>query len=193
MCGLIPQDDINTCSDFFDVKFSTKAEGAITDSRERTADALYTDLESVALVIEGPNSDVTQDDIVPTAKCIHQTKKRPLVTRSGLRRLRCCACHFFHKQAMIAFATVRKFFQSALHVHHFNVDAIAGDGNAAAYRNYKRQENQDLYNSSVAFMLRERCNVRSIWDVHLKADFILIIISIILPSFVQQEISIVAS
>ena len=40
-------------------------------------------------------------------------------------------------------------------VHHFKVDVIAGDANAAAYKRYKKQEYQDLQNSSVAVMLRE--------------------------------------
>ena len=40
-------------------------------------------------------------------------------------------------------------------VHHFKVDVIAGDANAAAYKNFKKQQYQDLYNSSVAVMLRE--------------------------------------
>ena len=40
-------------------------------------------------------------------------------------------------------------------VHHFKVDAIAGDANAAAYMYNKRQENQDLHSLSVAIMLRE--------------------------------------
>ena len=35
------------------------------------------------------------------------------------------------------------------------VDVVAGDANAAAYKNYESQEYQDLYNSSVAVMLRE--------------------------------------
>ena len=40
-------------------------------------------------------------------------------------------------------------------VCHFKVDVIAGDANAAAYNYYRSQEYQDLYNSSVAVMLRE--------------------------------------
>ena len=40
-------------------------------------------------------------------------------------------------------------------VQHYRVDVIAGDANAAAYKYYKKQEYQDLYNSSVAVMLRE--------------------------------------
>ena len=52
------------------MKFCKKAEGAITDSRERTADTLHDDLEFVALAIEGTNPDVIEDD-----------KKKQLVTR----------------------------------------------------------------------------------------------------------------
>ena len=40
-------------------------------------------------------------------------------------------------------------------VQHCRVDVIAGDATAAAYRCYKRQSCQALYNSSVAVMLRE--------------------------------------
>ena len=38
---------------------------------------------------------------------------------------------------------------------HYRVDVIAGAANAAAYKYYKKQKYQDLYNSSVAVMLRE--------------------------------------
>ena len=146
----------NTHAAIFEVKFGKKAEGAITDSRERTADTLYNDLESVALAIEGTTPDVTEDGIVPTAECIQETKKRQLVTRSCLQRLRCCVCHLPHEQAMKAPSRVRQFFKTVLQeVHHFKVDVIAADANAAANRYYKRQEYQYLYNSSVAVMLRE--------------------------------------
>ena len=51
---------------------------------------------------------------------------------------------------------VRQFFRAVLQqVHHFKVDVIAGGANAAAYKYYKKQEYQDLYNSSVAVKLRE--------------------------------------
>ena len=40
-------------------------------------------------------------------------------------------------------------------VRHLEVDAIAGDANAAAYKYYKNQEYQDRYDSSVAVMPRE--------------------------------------
>ena len=78
----------NTHAAIFEVKFGKKSEGAITDSREQTADTLYNDLESVALAIEGTNCDVVEDDIVPSATCIQDTKERQLVTGSGLQRLR---------------------------------------------------------------------------------------------------------
>ena len=39
-------------------------------------------------------------------------------------------------------------------MHHFKIDVIAGDANAAAYEYYKRQEYQDLHNS-LAIMLGE--------------------------------------
>ena len=55
---------------------------AITAARERTADTLFSDLESVASAIEGSELNTTQDNFVPTAKCIQDAKERQLVTRS---------------------------------------------------------------------------------------------------------------
>ena len=53
-------------------------------------------------------------------------------------------------------AAVREFFKTVLQqVYHFKVDVIAGDVNAAAYKNYRNQGYKDLHNSSVAIMLRE--------------------------------------
>ena len=50
---------------------------------------------------------------------------------------------------------VRQFFASVLKkVQHHKLDVIAGDTNAAAYKYYKKQGYQELYNSSVAVMLR---------------------------------------
>ena len=105
----------------FEVKFGKKGEGAITDSRERKA-------------IEGSDLNTTEDHFVPTAKCIIQdTKGRQLVTRSGRQRLQCCVCHLHHDQAMKSPLRVRPFFKTVLQqVHHFKVDVIAGDANAAA-------------------------------------------------------------
>ena len=71
---------------------------------------------------------------------------------------------------------------------HSKVDVIAGEATAAAYKCYKNQEYQDLYNSSVAVMLREMQR-----ETHLKASFTLIILSIIIRLiFTQQMILIVA-
>ena len=115
-------------------KFGKKGEGAITDSREWKADTLFNDLESVAFAIEGSDVNTTEDHFVPTAKCIIQdTEGRQLVTRSGRQRLQCCVCHLHHDQAMKSPLRVRPFFKTVLQqVHHFKVDVIAGDANAAA-------------------------------------------------------------
>ena len=124
-----------------DKKFGKKAEGVITDSRERTADTLFSDLESVALAIEGSDLNTTEDHFVPTAKCIQDTKEGQLETRSGLPRLRCCVCHLHHEQAMKSPLCVRQFFRTVLQqVHHFKVDVIVGDANAAAYKYLKKQQ-----------------------------------------------------
>ena len=57
---------------------------------------------------------------------------------------------------MNALASVRQFCKTVVQqVHHLKVDVIAGGANAAAYKHCKRQEYQDLHNSSVAIVLRE--------------------------------------
>ena len=80
------EDDKGPHAAIFEVKFGQKAEGSLTDSREQTADTLFSDLESVALVIEDND---TKDNFVSTAECLQDTRKRQLVTRSGLQRMRC--------------------------------------------------------------------------------------------------------
>ena len=51
---------------------------------------------------------------------------------------------------------VRQFFGTVHQkVQHFKVDVIPGDANGAAYKYYEKQEYQNLYNYSVAVMLRE--------------------------------------
>ena len=176
---LIPQDMFDSCGN--QVKKKTrnlvkKAEGVITDLCERTADTLFSDLESVALAIEGSDLNTTEDHFVPTAKCIQDTKEGQLETRSGLPRLRCCVCHLHHEQAMKSPLCVRQFLKTVLQqVHHFKVDVIAGDANAAAYTYFRKQQYQDLYNSSVAVMLRKRQLEVNTGRPYLKADFILII------------------
>ena len=56
---------------------------------------------------------------------------------------------------MNALGSVRQLIKTVLQQVH-NFDVIAGDANAAAYTYNKRQEYQDLYNSSVAIRLREK-------------------------------------
>ena len=115
------------------------------------------DLEPVASAVEGSDLGTAGDPVEPTARCINDTRKRQLVTRFGLPRLRYCACHLHHKWAKNSLAVFREFFIKKMlqQVHHFKVDVTAGDANAAAYGYYKKQEHQDLHNSSVAVMLRE--------------------------------------
>ena len=109
-----------------------------TDSRERTTDTYFSDLESVALVVEG--SDL-RDNFVPTANCFRNTKERQLVNRSSLQRIRCCVCHLHHERAMTAPGSVRKIFNTALQqMYNLKVDVIAGDANAAAYKNLQKAE-----------------------------------------------------
>ena len=139
----------------FEVKF-VKKKGVITESRWRTTDTLFNDLESVAFAIEGSDLNTTEDHFVPSAKCIIQdTTERQLVTRPGLQRLRCCVCHLHHDQTMKSPLRVRQFFKTVLQHVHNSGDVIAGDANAAAYKYFKKQQHQDLYNSSVAIMLRK--------------------------------------
>ena len=104
------EDDKNLHAAIFEVKRGKKLKEAITDSRESTADMLFTDLESVALAIEGSDLNITEDDFVPSAKSSQDAKERQLVTRSGLQRLRCCVCHLHQEQAMKAPCRVRLFF-----------------------------------------------------------------------------------
>ena len=91
-----------------------KSEEAITDSRERTADTLISDVGSVALALEGSDLSIIEDNFVPTARCIQDTKKWHLVTRSSLQKLRCCICHLHHEQAMKTPYCVRQFFAKVL-------------------------------------------------------------------------------
>ena len=143
-------DDRNGHAAIFEVKFVKKRERAVKESRERSAQQLFSNLEPVASAVQ------LRTLLEPTASCTNDTKKRQLVTRSGVPRLRCCACHLHHKRAMNSPAPVLEFFKTVLQqVYHFKVDVIAGDANATAHKYYKKQEHQDLHNFSVAVMLRE--------------------------------------
>ena len=69
------EDDEDGHPAIFEVKFDKKAEGVTTESRERTAESLFDNLESVALAVEVSDKDI---------------KEKQLVARSGLPILRCC-------------------------------------------------------------------------------------------------------
>ena len=99
------------------------------------------------------NVNVTEDNFVSAEKCI-QNIKRQLVTTSSHQRVHCCVSHLHHEQAMKASYRVRQFFTVLQHIHHFKIDVIAKDATAPTYKYYKKQD-QDLYNSSIAVMLRE--------------------------------------
>ena len=159
-------EDRNGHAAIFEVKFGKTSERAVKESRERSVEQLFPDLESVALAVEGRELDTTEDPNEPSARYINDTKKRQLVTRSGLPRLRCCVCHVHHKWAVQSTAADREFFNTVLQqVCHFKVDAIAGDANAAAYKYDQKQEYQDLHDSSVAVML-ERDLQREVNEGH---------------------------
>ena len=107
------EDDKNSYAAILDMRFGKKAEEVIAELRERTAASLFIDLEAVASVVEGSDSN-TDDNFVHTARCMQDTKERHLVTRSGLQRLRCSVCHLHHERAMYALAFVRQFFNTVL-------------------------------------------------------------------------------
>ena len=121
--------------DIFEVKFGKKKTKRATEaSSERSAEQLFNDLESVAFLLEGSDLGTSEDRFEPTASCINDTKKRQLVTRSGLSRLRCCVCHLRHKWAMHSPTAVRELFGTVLQqVCHFKVDVIAGSANARCF------------------------------------------------------------
>ena len=90
-------------------------------------------------------------------------------------KLRCCVRHLHHEQAMKPPYHFRQLFKTVLqHVHNNRVDVIAGDANAAPCKYYKKQEEQDLHNSSVAVMLREmqrEVNTGRRYDSRLHIDY----------------------
>ena len=58
----------------FEVKFR-KTERAVKESRERSAEQLFADLESVASAVEGSDLGPTEDPTEPTASCIYDTQR----------------------------------------------------------------------------------------------------------------------
>ena len=57
------------------MKFGKKSERALAGLREQTADTLFSDLGTVTLVVEGSDLSITEDNFVPSARCIQDTKK----------------------------------------------------------------------------------------------------------------------
>ena len=129
------EDDKKSHAAIFKVKFGKKREKE--QSPIRASEKLIRFLMTWSLLhlpLKAVTSTLTEDHFVPTAKCIIQdTKGRQLVPRSGRQRLQCCVCHLHHDQAIKSPWRVRQFFKTVLQqVHHFEVDVIAGDANAAA-------------------------------------------------------------
>ena len=164
------------CSDFWN-KLGKKTEGGMTDSREWTADTLYNDLESVALTIEGtnPNCHWGRQDAYDRIHSRHQEETTGDQIRSSKitmwrmsssskaddDRTYCCSTVF---QDSTSTSTS---LQGRCHYWRCQYDSM--------------QILQKATYSKIFTILQlswcwERCNVRSIRDVHLKADFILIII-----------------
>ena len=84
------EDDEGGLAAIFEVKFGKKGRRVTAESRERTAESLFDNLESVALAVEGSDLSIIEGNFVPTARCIQDIKERQLVTRSGISRPRCC-------------------------------------------------------------------------------------------------------
>ena len=84
--------------------------------------------------MKGSNLGTSEDRFEPTASCINGTEKKHFVTRSGLSRPGCCACHFHHNWAMNSPSAVRELFGTVLQqVCHFKVDMIVGNANARCF------------------------------------------------------------
>ena len=102
-------------------------------ARRQFFEQLFADPNPFAFAVESGDLDLTVDPFELITSCMHDTKKRQLVTRCGLPRLRCCVLHLHHKRAMNSPAAVRESFKTVLqHVYHFKVDVIARDAKTAA-------------------------------------------------------------
>ena len=89
---------------------------------------------------------------------------------------------------MSAPGSVLKFFKTVPQ----QVDVIAGDANGTAHKYFRNQKYQDLYNSSVAIMMREMQH--EIYERRpLKTRFALIIVKIIIPSVSAQQMTLIVA
>ena len=128
-------DDRNGHAAIFESKFNKKTERATTESRERSAEQLFDTLEYVALVVESSDFCTIEEPFERTARCINNTKKRQLVTRSDLPKIKMlCMPSPPHTCAMNAPARCSTVFWNgaSASVLHFKVDVMARDANAAA-------------------------------------------------------------
>ena len=139
-----------------DVKFGSKSEGAIAVSSKRTADMLCNDLESVAMVIEGTNSD--------SLKTISYL--RPTASKTPRRGNWPPGPVFKDYGVVYAISTTSRQWLYLLLFDSFSERSIRGYTISRSmsllemptwqkYRYFKRQKCQDLHMSSVAIMLRE--------------------------------------
>ena len=63
--------DKNSHASIFEVNFGKMTKDVFAGTREQTAASLFSDLEAVASVVQGS----TDDNFVPTARCIQDTKE----------------------------------------------------------------------------------------------------------------------
>ena len=69
-------DDKNTHAAIFEVKFVKRQKKQSQIHASEQLIRFFTDLESVALAIEGSDLNITEDNFVPTAKCIQDAKEK---------------------------------------------------------------------------------------------------------------------
>ena len=66
------EDDKNSHAAMHEIKFGDKDEKVIAGPRDWTAASVFNHLESVALAIEGSDLNISEDNFVPTARCIQE-------------------------------------------------------------------------------------------------------------------------
>ena len=156
---------------------------AATESCDRTAEQLFDHLESFALAVDGNDLGTTEDLFEPTARCINDTKKRQLMTRSGLPSLRCCVSHIYHKCAMKPPAAAREFFKMVLQQVRVTLWLMSlREMPTPQHTSTTKVKSTTICTIFHVPSWLERCSARSIRDTHLKAGFTSIILPIIISS-----------
>ena len=146
----------------FEVHFGKKSEGAITDSRERTAETLFSDVWSVALAVEGSDLSITEDEAIGGQIRSSKTSvlRVPSPPRAGNEGTLSCSTVFRKK-----------------YCKNYNITKSM----SLLEMPMRQQTNTTKSRSTKICTILQLplcwgwCNVRSMWDAHLKADFILII------------------